>query len=45
MFYVNDEPDGKFIYTETIKLYSIVTPPGFSLISATDTSNESPATR
>ena len=24
MFYVNDEPEGKFLYTETIKLYSIV---------------------
>ena len=21
MFYVNDEPEGKFLYTETIKLY------------------------
>ena len=24
MFYVNDEPEGKFLYTETIKLYCIV---------------------
>ena len=23
MFYVNDEPEGKFLYTETIKLYCI----------------------
>ena len=21
MFYVNDEPEGKFLYTETVKLY------------------------
>ena len=26
MFYVNDEPEGKFLYTETIKLYCIVKP-------------------
>ena len=25
MFYVNDEPEGKFLYTETIKLYCIAT--------------------
>ena len=31
MFYVNDEPESKFLYTETIKLYCIVFPP--SLIS------------
>ena len=24
MVYVNDEPEGKFLYTETIKLYCIV---------------------
>ena len=24
MFYVNDEPEGKFLYTETIKVYCIV---------------------
>ena len=24
MFYVNDEPEGIFLYTETIKLYCIV---------------------
>ena len=24
MFYVNDEPEGTFLYTETIKLYCIV---------------------
>ena len=24
MFYVNDEPEDKFLYTETIKLYCIV---------------------
>ena len=24
MFYVNYEPEGKFLYTETIKLYYIV---------------------
>ena len=24
MFYVNDEPEGKFLYTKTIKLYCIV---------------------
>ena len=24
MFYVNDEPEGKFLYTETIKLYCVV---------------------
>ena len=24
MFYVNDEPEGKFLYTEIIKLYCIV---------------------
>ena len=26
MFDVNDEPEGKFLYTETIKLYCIVNP-------------------
>ena len=25
MFYVNDEPEGKFLYTETIKLYFLYT--------------------
>ena len=25
MFYVNDEPEGKFLYTETIKLYCTFT--------------------
>ena len=25
MFYVNDEPESKFLYIETIKLYCIVT--------------------
>ena len=24
MFYVNDEPESRFLYTETIKLYCIV---------------------
>ena len=24
MFYGNDEPEGKFVYTETIKLYCVV---------------------
>ena len=24
MFYVNDKPDGKILYTETIKLYCII---------------------
>ena len=24
MFYVNDEPEGKFVYTQTIKLYCVV---------------------
>ena len=24
MLYVNDEPEGKFLYTETIKLYCVV---------------------
>ena len=24
MFYVNDDPEGKFLYTETIKLYCIL---------------------
>ena len=32
MFYVNDEPEGKFLYTDTIKLHCIVLSESGSII-------------
>ena len=40
MFYVNDGPEGKFLYKETIKLYCIITvidPPPFYQNRPTET--------